>query len=717
MAVYSFADVSVDEAAFLARRGGQPLDLEPKALEVLLVLLARRGQLVTKSDLQAGVWPDAAVTESALTRVVAQLRKALEDDARDARYIETVPTRGYRFIAPVIVGEAMPMPEAPPLDPRPDASRGAARPGSGRRLLVAAGGVLATAALAAGWWVSRDATDASTVARAGAPAVLLSTTPGINGFPSFSPDGASLAFASDRSGTFEVYVRGLESSARDVAVTSDGQQNIQPAWSPDGRHIAYVSLGRGGIWVVPALGGAPRQLTPFGGRPAWSPDSTTIVFQSQTPTHPLGYSAGSGSVLWIVPAQGGEPRVLTKRSGWGHGSPAFSPDGARIAYSAGASVRSVRPDGTEARRLQRFTQDVDQVFFGRGGRELYVSFTPPVPDDVGGRLVRLRLSTDGDVVGEPEEVMAGSATGRSQMALAPDGRRLAYVEGEAQHGIDAVPLRPDGSAAGPPQPLLPQLTLRGMAPSFSHDGRKLALGVFRPGGGWSLWMADSDGSRVEPARAAPIARSHFSWLRDGRVVVTEVLPNRGGMRLVAVDPASGREELLLASDRPMWTARVSADGRRVAFMRMASEDDVFQVWTADLPGGPPRQLTNDPEGLGWPSWSPDGRTLAVEALRRGDTVLALMPAEGGPLRPLASRPEHSWPGDFTPDGRSLVFAAQRAGAWNVCFVPTSGGPERCVTSNRRFDGYVRMPAMAPAGDRVVFESVRITARLWLGEMP
>jgi len=107
----------------------------------------------------------------------------------------------------------------------------------------------------------------------------------------------------------------------------------------------------------------------------------------------------------------------------------------------------------------------------------------------------------------------------------------------------------------------------------------------------------------------------------------------------------------------------------------------------------------------------------VEALRRGDTVLALMPAEGGPLRPLASRPEHSWPGDFTPDGRSLVFAAQRAGAWNVCFVPTSGGPERCVTSNRRFDGYVRMPAMAPAGDRVVFESVRITARLWLGEMP
>jgi Tol biopolymer transport system component/DNA-binding winged helix-turn-helix (wHTH) protein len=711
VAVYSFGDVTVDEAAFRVRRGSEPVELEPKALEVLLVLLERRGQLVTKAELQAAVWPATAVTESTLTRVVAQLRKALDDDARDARYIETVPTRGYRFVAAVRAGEALT--EASPEVAR---SEPPARPGSRARLVAAAGAVLGMAALAA-WWIARDAPAAGSVARAGPPAVLLSTTPGINGFPSFSPDGASLAFASDRSGTFEIYVRGLDSSARDVGVTSDGQQNIQPAWSPDGRQIAYVSLGRGGIWVVPALGGAPRPLTAFGGRPAWSPDSATIVFQSQTPTHPLGYSAGSGSVLWSVAATGGEPRILTRRSGWGHGSPAFSPDGSRIAYSAGAAVRSVRPDGSDSRRLYRFDNDVDQVFYGRDGRELYVSFTPPVPADVGGRLVRLRLGSDGVVVGEPEQLAAGWASGRCQMALAPDGRKLAYVEAEAQHGVDVVALRGDGTAAGPPQPLLPQLTLRGMAPAFSTDGRRLALGVFRPGGGWSLWLADADGTRVEPARAAPIARSHFSWLRDGRVVVTEGLPGRRGMRLIAVDPASGREEVLLAADQAIWTAKVSADGRRVAFMRMASEDDVFQVWTASLPGGSPRPVTSDPEGVGWPAWSPDGSTLAVEALRRGDSVLAVMPADGGPLRPLASKPEHSWPGEFTPDGRNIVFAAQRSGAWNVCLVAVSGGPERCVTSNRRFDGYVRMPAMAPAGDRVVFERVRITARLWLGELP
>jgi Tol biopolymer transport system component/DNA-binding winged helix-turn-helix (wHTH) protein len=705
LAVYSFADVTVDEAGFRARRGSETLDLEPKALEVLLVLLARRGQLVTKAELQAAVWRDTAVTESALTRVVAQLRKALDDDARDARYIETVPTRGYRFIAPVRTEDAPS--EAPPA---PADRRSLARP-----IALAGVVVLAVAALAGAWWRSREHGDPKRAA--GAAPVLLSTTPGLNGFPSFSPDGVSLAFASDRTGRFEIYVRGLEPSARDVAITTDGQQNIQPAWSPDGRLIAYVSLGRGGIWVVPALGGAPRQLTAFGGRPAWSPDAATIVFQSQTPTHPLGYSAGSGSVLWIVPSNGGEPRVLTKRSGWGHGSPTFSPDGTRIAYSAGAAVWTVRPDGTDARRLRRFVQDVDQVFYGRSVGELYVAFTPPVPADTGGGLLRLRLSANGDLVGTPEEVVADSAAGRAQMALAPDGRRIAYVEAEAQHGIDVVELAPDGSPAGPPKPLLPQLTLRAMAPTFSPDGRRLALGVFRPGTGWSLWLAEADGSRVEPARAAPIARSHFTWLADGRIVVTESLPNRRGTRLVAFDPVSGREEVLLATDFLFFTAKVSRDGKRVVFMRMTSPEDVFQVWTAELPGGTPRQLTTDPDGMGWPAWSPDGRTLAVEALRRGDTILGIMAAEGGPLRPLTSRPEHSWPGDFTPDGRGVVFAAQRAGAWNVCQVAVSGGPERCVTSNERFDGYVRMPAIAPAGDRVVFERVRVTARLWLSELP
>ena len=88
-------------AAFQVLRAGVALDLEPKALEVLLFLIERRERLVLKEEILDGVWRDTFVTPNALTRVIAQLRKALGDDAQEARVIETVPRKGYRFLPAV----------------------------------------------------------------------------------------------------------------------------------------------------------------------------------------------------------------------------------------------------------------------------------------------------------------------------------------------------------------------------------------------------------------------------------------------------------------------------------------------------------------------------------------------------------------------------------------------------------------------------------------
>ena len=97
--VYRFADIRVDATAARVFRGERPVALEPKAFDVLKFLLENRGRLVEKQELLDAVWGDLVVTENAMTRVVAQLRKSLGDNAREALYIETVPTRGYRFIA------------------------------------------------------------------------------------------------------------------------------------------------------------------------------------------------------------------------------------------------------------------------------------------------------------------------------------------------------------------------------------------------------------------------------------------------------------------------------------------------------------------------------------------------------------------------------------------------------------------------------------------
>jgi DNA-binding winged helix-turn-helix (wHTH) protein/TolB-like protein len=103
--VYRFDDVQVDLSSFRVTKADRIVQLEPKAFKVLVFLIENRGRLVEKKELLDAVWKDAFVTENAMTRVIAQLRKALGDDSKEATHIQTVPTRGYRFIAEVeIVG-------------------------------------------------------------------------------------------------------------------------------------------------------------------------------------------------------------------------------------------------------------------------------------------------------------------------------------------------------------------------------------------------------------------------------------------------------------------------------------------------------------------------------------------------------------------------------------------------------------------------------------
>src|SRR5580704_1017443 len=117
--VYRFDQFEVDDREFRLSQDGAPVQVEPKVLRLLVYLIENRNRLVRKQELLDAVWPDAMVTENALTRAIGLLRKALGEDSRVPRYIETVPTAGYRFIAQVTVagGETEPAAdEAPPVE-------------------------------------------------------------------------------------------------------------------------------------------------------------------------------------------------------------------------------------------------------------------------------------------------------------------------------------------------------------------------------------------------------------------------------------------------------------------------------------------------------------------------------------------------------------------------------------------------------------------------
>src|SRR3989454_10006473 len=97
--VYQFDGIVINPADFQALRAGVRLEIEPKSFKVLMYLIENRERVVSKDELIEKVWSGTAVTDNALTRVIAQLRRELHDDARQPRYLETVPTVGYRFIA------------------------------------------------------------------------------------------------------------------------------------------------------------------------------------------------------------------------------------------------------------------------------------------------------------------------------------------------------------------------------------------------------------------------------------------------------------------------------------------------------------------------------------------------------------------------------------------------------------------------------------------
>jgi DNA-binding winged helix-turn-helix (wHTH) protein len=125
--IYEFDDVRVDVGRMTAVRGNVAIPLEPKAFDVLVFLIERRDRLVAKDELLDALWRDTFVTPNVLTRAVAQVRKALGDEAGDARYIETLAKRGYRFIAPVTVtgtgssetAVPIPMPASAIVSPEP----------------------------------------------------------------------------------------------------------------------------------------------------------------------------------------------------------------------------------------------------------------------------------------------------------------------------------------------------------------------------------------------------------------------------------------------------------------------------------------------------------------------------------------------------------------------------------------------------------------------
>jgi Tol biopolymer transport system component/DNA-binding winged helix-turn-helix (wHTH) protein len=599
-------------------RGEHEVKVDSKAMQVLVHLAQNADDVVHKEHIIEAVWEGAFVTDEVLTNAVWELRRALGDDAKSPRYIQTVPRKGYRLIAPVSrqVIRHRQVVEVP-ID---------------KTWQWLATGILVAGIGVAGWlYLPR-----SEVGGPPPQTVPLTALPGYEWNPALSPDGKQVAFlwsggqegASDRfsGGSWHIYVK-LIGRGEPLQLTDGPDRDQDPAWSPDGTEIAFLRPVEGGmgIFTIPALGGTVRRVgltsAPWrlagGYTPglAWSPDGRFLATAESRSSEAAETNVGTRIIL--ISTETGDKRVLppppstTKllNSRW----PAFSPDGETLAFIRGGStspgqiyLQSV--DGGDPRLIHTAEGPVIDCDWIPDGSALVYS------GDVMGRTYLWRIPVAG---GQASRLPFGENV--EAFSIARSGDRLAYDEVTWDNlDIYRIP-GPAAKSRGQPVNVINSSRID-FFPVISPDGTQIAFTSDRTGI-FNIWVCDADGENC-----------------------TQLTETGGGA--------------------PFW----SPDGTKIAFWADAEGPEAYVI---DVEGGFPRRLTHENSVFSPMGWSHDGEWIY---LLLTDGQLWKIPVEGGEARQLTRNR-----GGFaqeSSDGSFLYFLpvppVLNNGFWTV---PVDGGEE------------------------------------------
>jgi len=425
--------------------------------------------------------------------------------------------------------------------------------------------------------------------------IRLTLTEGTSMSAAVSPDGKVIAI--DLLGA--LWTLSIEGGAA-RRILDDGYDARMPAWSPDGRRLAFQAYFRDTwhIWIANADGTGLRELTSsaFDDRePHWSPDGTRLAFSSDR----------SGNYdVWVLTLATGELRALTSNAG-NDSMPAWSPDGREIAYVSDRAERGIYAhpvDGTAERRLVADATTLFTPSWTPDGKTVaYVS--------VKGATSQLMIGGTA-IAGANEDVFPFRPQwlGPNELLYTADGvikRRLRsggtprVVPFSADVAFTRPAFTPKRHVFNPdgPQPV------RGlMHPVISPDGLRVAFVALG-----DLWTISAAGGEAPPDRLTHDAfvEMNPAWSPDGNLLTYS--SDRGGtMDLWVRDMRTGRDRRVAAGGA---SASWSPDGSRLAYL-----DPQSQLRVVDVNSGEGRQVHERLNEPGRPSWSPDGRAVVMSAL-------------------------------------------------------------------------------------------------------
>jgi eukaryotic-like serine/threonine-protein kinase len=654
---------------------GRRLRLEPKDLEILLVLVENHGHTVGKEELLEKVWPGTFVEEGNLARHISVLRQVLSH-GQNGQYIETIPKRGYRFVAPVREVDLSSAEDQPSEMPaaRPTAT---SRPAAFRMVAIAAVVLLLMAGLAL---LRRGKTSAPAEQYTQLTNYADSATS-----PALSPDGRMLAFIRGENtfyGPGQVYVKFLP-DGEPFQLTDDNLAKLGPVFSPDAARIAYTTVDRGvwDTWLVPVPGGSPRRMLPNASGLSWIGDQRVmfseitkgLYMKIATSTEsraekrdvyrpaPGENSMAHRSYLspdhkWVLVVEmdhrGWLPCRLVPFDGSSSGKPvgpvpskcttaAWSPDGNWMYFSADTGSgfhiwRQRFPNGDPDQITSAATEE-EGVVLAPDGRSLITS--------VGAEQSTVWLHEPG---GDRQITSEGYAYTPS---VSPDGSKIYYlVRSGSSRAFVQGELWVSDTASAHHERLLPGFLVTRY--DISPDGKQVVFAAIDSAAKSSLWLARLD-HRASPRQLTSGDESRPFFGPGGTIVFISKEGESGYIYQMKED-GTGKEKV--TPDPVMYPIAISPDGQWVVAQVAYQGEETTQALVAYPMGGGPKKLicsacqVSGPRNPGGPllSWSRDQGALYFKSILDGmDRNTFMIPLRSG-------EPLPDFPGSRVQSGRDLL---------------------------------------------------------------
>lgn len=589
---YRFGEFTVDREQKVLLRNDSPLPLAPKVFDTLLILVDNGGRIVEKGELMKRLWPDSFVEESNLTFNIQQLRKALGDNARQPRFIETVARRGYRFIAQVNGNSALPSAATNELS---STSAALSLPASKRSYLsIAALAVLVAGSIAIVWWFAQRRQAA--LARS---APILSTPFKSEKFATggvvhavITPDGKYVAYTGETQGKESIWLRQLETSENIQIVPPTDEPYLGLAISHDGNSLYFVrktltNPPTSAIYRVMTFGGIPVRITEkTEGTVSVSPDDKQLAFTR------CNYQDEDFCSLMIIDADGkNERKLLTRQRPIRLSGNQFSPDGKSIAFASGQSWN--------------------------GGSDF--------------RLMSLDLAS-----GLENQISPKTFFDINNLKWLPDGDGLLLAAKETHDG--RLRIWHVSTATGEARALTKDAT---DYISLSLDKAADKMIATHVSNTFHLYLAKMDDAGNPKSLA--VARTGVAFLPDGKLVYEG---NHGDIWTINRD--GGEQRQLTNNSFSDVYPRVSPDGHYIFFT--SNRSGSTQVWRMNVDGSNQIQVTKR-EG-GYPaSVTPDGKWIYFESGLH--QTLWRVSTEGGDETEVSNGKVSN--SSFSPDGKLVAY--------------------------------------------------------------